>query len=101
MKKKILMGLLSSTLLLTACGNTEESPEENNPAEDPTEDVTDEDTGAEETNDSSEEVDEAEESSAATIKTLYTARSEEHTSELQSRFDLVCRLLLEKKKQNK
>src|SRR5438067_9724710 len=28
------------------------------------------------------------------------ARSEEHTSELQSRFDLVCRLLLEKKKNN-
>src|SRR5699024_12626929 len=27
-------------------------------------------------------------------------RSEEHTSELQSRFDLVCRLLLEKKKPN-
>src|SRR5207247_8989560 len=27
------------------------------------------------------------------------ARSEEHTSELQSRVDLVCRLLLEKKKQ--
>src|SRR5699024_12379485 len=26
-----------------------------------------------------------------------TDRSEEHTSELQSRFDLVCRLLLEKK----
>src|SRR5438874_9762827 len=31
---------------------------------------------------------------AATI----TERSEEHTSELQSRRDLVCRLLLEKKK---
>src|SRR5207249_6377815 len=30
---------------------------------------------------------------------LYRTRSEEHTSELQSRFDLVCRLLLEKKKQ--
>src|SRR5690554_7752417 len=29
------------------------------------------------------------------------ARSEEHTSELQSRPHLVCRLLLEKKKQNK
>src|SRR5207249_11926668 len=29
-----------------------------------------------------------------------TRRSEEHTSELQSRFDLVCRLLLEKKKKN-
>src|SRR5438067_7331054 len=29
-----------------------------------------------------------------------TMRSEEHTSELQSRFDLVCRLLLEKKKNN-
>src|SRR5437870_8215665 len=28
------------------------------------------------------------------------ARSEEHTSELQSRGHLVCRLLLEKKKQN-
>src|SRR5207247_4370184 len=30
--------------------------------------------------------------------TADTARSEEHTSELQSRVDLVCRLLLEKKK---
>src|SRR5947207_12696191 len=29
------------------------------------------------------------------------ARSEEHTSELQSHSDLVCRLLLEKKKKNK
>src|SRR2546429_134263 len=29
-----------------------------------------------------------------------TMRSEEHTSELQSRLHLVCRLLLEKKKQN-
>src|SRR5699024_11763522 len=29
---------------------------------------------------------------------LPSRRSEEHTSELQSRFDLVCRLLLEKKK---
>src|SRR5699024_11456424 len=29
---------------------------------------------------------------------LLPSRSEEHTSELQSRFDLVCRLLLEKKK---
>src|SRR5699024_12142992 len=33
-----------------------------------------------------------------TFDTLGTfLRSEEHTSELQSRFDLVCRLLLEKK----
>src|SRR5438094_3172798 len=29
------------------------------------------------------------------------SRSEEHTSELQSPYDLVCRLLLEKKKKNK
>src|SRR5438309_8637874 len=29
-----------------------------------------------------------------------TSRSEEHTSELQSQFHLVCRLLLEKKKKN-
>ena len=28
-------------------------------------------------------------------------QTEEHTSELQSRSDLVCRLLLEKKKKNK
>src|SRR5699024_9093099 len=41
-------------------------------------------------------------------KTIYTSlllpvflRSEEHTSELQSRFDLVCRLLLEKKKESR
>src|SRR5699024_12540037 len=31
------------------------------------------------------------------ILPYYFPRSEEHTSELQSRFDLVCRLLLEKK----
>src|SRR5438067_3018511 len=31
-------------------------------------------------------------------RSLWLKRSEEHTSELQSRFDLVCRLLLEKKK---
>src|SRR5687768_17934174 len=30
--------------------------------------------------------------------TCHAARSEEHTSELQSRLHLVCRLLLEKKK---
>src|SRR5207249_9934686 len=33
-----------------------------------------------------------------TRTTASGSRSEEHTSELQSRFDLVCRLLLEKKK---
>src|SRR5690349_22722895 len=32
------------------------------------------------------------------LVTLKDKRSEEHTSELQSRRDLVCRLLLEKKK---
>src|SRR5438309_10588183 len=31
----------------------------------------------------------------------HTERSEEHTSELQSQFHLVCRLLLEKKKKKK
>src|SRR5690606_39566153 len=31
----------------------------------------------------------------------YHSRSEEHTSELQSRENIVCRLLLEKKKQTK
>src|SRR5699024_11720095 len=44
-------------------------------------------------------------STAAEVKNTFylslfmtVVRSEEHTSELQSRFDLVCRLLLEKKK---
>src|SRR5207249_8516291 len=32
------------------------------------------------------------------LRPHHECRSEEHTSELQSRFDLVCRLLLEKKK---
>ena len=35
------------------------------------------------------------------IQTQWMRRSEEHTSELQSRSDLVCRLLLEKKKKIK
>src|SRR5207253_8831360 len=35
------------------------------------------------------------------LKELWTWRSEEHTSELQSRGHLVCRLLLEKKKIHK
>src|SRR5690242_20801208 len=30
----------------------------------------------------------------------YSSRSEEHTSELQSHVNIVCRLLLEKKKEN-
>src|SRR5438445_2225360 len=36
-----------------------------------------------------------------TVRFGLAARSEEHTSELQSRQYLVCRLLLEKKKHNK
>src|SRR5699024_11740927 len=36
-----------------------------------------------------------------TVATHRNSRSEEHTSELQSRFDIVCRLLLEKKKKKK
>src|SRR5699024_11883621 len=32
------------------------------------------------------------------VSRAHAPRSEEHTSELQSRFDIVCRLLLEKKK---
>src|SRR5207302_5626875 len=36
-----------------------------------------------------------------TVKLLDARRSEEHTSELQSRENLVCRLLLEKKKKKK
>src|SRR3989454_6930839 len=35
---------------------------------------------------------------AAGVPLVYTDRSEEHTSELQSPCNLVCRLLLEKKK---
>src|SRR5438105_3861075 len=35
------------------------------------------------------------------IYVMHVGRSEEHTSELQSRVDLVCRLLLEKKKKKR
>src|SRR5690349_23148891 len=37
----------------------------------------------------------------ARSRVSFSRRSEEHTSELQSRRDLVCRLLLEKKKKKK
>src|SRR2546430_13386207 len=36
--------------------------------------------------------------SAVLFETVFSFRSEEHTSELQSQSNLVCRLLLEKKK---
>src|SRR5437867_9068150 len=36
----------------------------------------------------------------ASLGEVEVRRSEEHTSELQSPYDLVCRLLLEKKKKN-
>src|SRR5207249_5655415 len=42
----------------------------------------------------------AEESGVSAEQRARDDRSEEHTSELQSRFDLVCRLLLEKKKKD-
>src|SRR2546429_1071822 len=38
-------------------------------------------------------------SSGSSMKPVQNSRSEEHTSELQSRLHLVCRLLLEKKKE--
>src|SRR2546429_7184465 len=46
------------------------------------------------------------ERAALNLETTFTgplarSRSEEHTSELQSRLHLVCRLLLEKKKKNR
>src|SRR5699024_12768109 len=40
------------------------------------------------------------EDAQASVHVHQRGRSEEHTSELQSRFDLVCRLLLEKKNQD-
>src|SRR2546429_3133429 len=45
-------------------------------------------------------VKEAMEKSMAEGSQTFEERSEEHTSELQSRLHLVCRLLLEKKKKN-
>src|SRR6266496_5876298 len=41
------------------------------------------------------------ESTSAKSSAVQKPRSEEHTSELQSRRDLVCRLLLEKKKKKR
>src|SRR5438067_7340870 len=48
-----------------------------------------------------EHVPHAGEVAQAQVHRVVHVRSEEHTSELQSRFDLVCRLLLEKKKKNR
>src|SRR5687768_18268609 len=45
-------------------------------------------------------VDQLDRSPALDARALDVNRSEEHTSELQSRLHLVCRLLLEKKKKN-
>src|SRR2546422_3801676 len=45
-----------------------------------------------------QEVDQGPETFGLGAVSLELARSEEHTSELQSRLHLVCRLLLEKKK---
>src|SRR5438132_2028306 len=42
-----------------------------------------------------------EEQELARVALAYAERSEEHTSELQSHSDLVCRLLLEKKKKKR
>src|SRR5689334_23976258 len=39
-------------------------------------------------------------SPSSSLRRVADARSEEHTSELQSQFHLVCRLLLEKKNNN-
>ena len=44
------------------------------------------------------ELNEPELSTSADLSSAAATRSEEHTSELQSRLHLVCRLLLEKKK---
>src|SRR2546422_2693602 len=43
----------------------------------------------------------AAEARLAELDAVFEVRSEEHTSELQSRLHLVCRLLLEKKKKEK
>src|SRR2546422_7606780 len=54
-----------------------------------------------EASDLAERVDELEAELARVRKQTPKPRSEEHTSELQSRLHLVCRLLLEKKKKQK
>src|SRR5207249_5812592 len=46
------------------------------------------------------EADDADVAHVAVLLVRVALRSEEHTSELQSRFDIVCRLLLEKKNNN-
>src|SRR5690606_41933116 len=51
--------------------------------------------------DSDVEPDEDDEDAEDLLEIMRETRSEEHTSELQSRENLVCRLLLEKKKKKK
>src|SRR5699024_11320126 len=74
----------------------QEGTEENLEDEDlEDEDLEDEDL---EDEDLEDEVEELVEEEPMVEEVVEVERSEEHTSELQSRFDLVCRLLLEKKK---
>src|SRR5204862_8022905 len=61
-------------------GDEEEKGADESPADDPADDDRDEDRGHHDDE----------------LLTVEPERSEEHTSELQSRRDLVCRLLLEK-----
>src|SRR5690625_5624824 len=106
MKKVLGIGIILLVMLLSACGNDEEvntepkeeqepSPEQENnePSQDELdEQLKEEATEADFVKVNGDEVDEG--------TKLYAEgeRSEEHTSELQSRGHLVCRLLLEKKK---
>src|SRR5699024_11420338 len=81
--KSLLLFLLTITLILTACANADNNENQNSPSNSTSEP---ENTQQENTP-QDDDID----------GTMWGERSEEHTSELQSRFDLVCRLLLEKK----
>lgn len=71
MKKAILAGLFSSTLLLAACGEIEETPEETSAADETSEQTVEEETNSEEESSETTEVSEA--SEGAVIKTMYSA----------------------------
>lgn len=76
MKKNILLGLMSSALLLAACDTTEETPEEPVMEDETTEQVPEETEGdvtTEEPAESEEEAENGEEATGVSIKTGYTA----------------------------
>src|SRR5690625_5920886 len=109
--RKIVIGIITifTVLILSACAgaNEEENTETESNTEENVANNNEMDMEESDTNEDMEGMDHSGMNHSSTgeipegLQEADNPRSEEHTSELQSRGHLVCRLLLEKKKNNK